>query len=113
MTFYLQQQVLNTRRQALLPLIATIIGTGAQITLSLYFLRGFGPEPIVNATDLPLGNESSYLGAAISRSSGSYISAIITGIPSPSVVDFVDHNNKLLCVQSDGADCRGLLDIHP
>ena len=78
MTFYLQQQVLNTRRHSLVPLIATIIGTGAQITFSLYFLRGFLAQPL-NATDLPLGNESSYLGAAVSRSIGSYVMVTITG----------------------------------
>ncbi len=39
MAFYLQQQVLNTRRQALVPLLATLIGTGAQVC----FLCGIGP----------------------------------------------------------------------
>ena len=79
MAFYLQQQVLNTRRQALVPLVATIVGTGAQITFSLFFLRGFEAEPL-NATDLPLGNETSYLGAAISRSAGSVVMVVITGM---------------------------------
>lgn len=79
MTFYLQQQVLNTRRQALVPLVATIVGTGAQITFSLFFLRGFEADPL-NVTDLPLGNETSYLGAAISRSAGSVVMVVITGM---------------------------------
>jgi hypothetical protein len=48
-----------------------------QIVLSLYFLRGFGPEP-TNATELPLGNQS-YVGAAISRSGGSFVSVVVTG----------------------------------
>ncbi len=78
MAFYLQQQVLNTRRQALVPLVSTIVGTAVNVVLSLFFLRGFSPEPL-NATELPLGNQSSYLGAAVARGAGGVVMVIITG----------------------------------
>ena len=78
MAFYLQQQVLNTRRQAVVPLVSTIVGTAVNVLLSLYFLRGFTSEPL-NATDLPLGNQSSYLGAAIARGAGAIVMVIIVG----------------------------------
>ncbi len=78
MAFYLQQQVLNTRRHSLVPLVSTIVGTATNVVLSLYFLRGFTSEPL-NATDLPLGNHSSYLGAAIARGASSVVMVIITG----------------------------------
>jgi hypothetical protein len=78
MAFYLQSQVLNTRRQPRVPLIATIIGTLTQIIFALYFMRGFEPEAL-NVTDLPLGNQSSYLGAAVARCAGSVIMVVIVG----------------------------------
>lgn len=78
MAFYLQQQVVNTRREAFIPLLATILGTGTQVTFSLYFLRGFEEAP-ANQSHLPLGNQS-YIGAAVSRSAGSFVSVGLTGL---------------------------------